>query len=750
MAAQRTTIEVPTADPYFGLAESKLDPPEMRAGIVERTALVNRLVAASSVPIVAVVAPPGYGKTTLLAQWAERRRPSPAWLSCDDGDNDPTALLTYLAAAVARVGPISPDVYRMLASSGGGVTAVPRFLAGISPSGAPVALILDHVEAITNPDSLDTIAEMAVRLPPDWQLVLASRHPLPLPVGRLRAQGRIVEIGADDLAMNPAEADALLAGLGVDPAEANRQTLLERTEGWAISLYLAGLAMRAGTEQRATGFTFTGGERYLGAYLRSELLDRASDSERSFLLRTSVLGRMTGALCDATLDRTGSARVLEQLEGRNLLVVPLDRRREWYRYHHLFRRLLHAELRRREPGIVQDLHSRAAAWFEANGMPGAAIEHAQAGGDTDQVAQMVLDLIQPVWASGRVGTVLRWMAWFEDRGVLERYPAIAVHGALIFALLGDAARTQSWAAVAERAYPAGTLADGSTMGGLLAYLRAMLARDGVEAMRQDSRIGLEQLSPDSPYRATMIYTEGVSYLLDADLDAADPILASAFDAAVDADSRPLAALVLAERSIVAIDRHDWAQVDALTARAVSMVVQGHFENYWTSALVYALAARAALHRGEVEQTRQHLTQAARLRPLLTYPLPVVSVQTLLEMASAYMTLADAGGAEAVLRQAEDILRERPELGVLPIKADQLRSRLDRIAQAPVGASSLTTAELRLLPLLATHLSLGEIAERFHVSRNTVKTQAGSLYRKLGASSRREAISRAHELGLSVI
>jgi LuxR family maltose regulon positive regulatory protein len=638
----------------------------------------------------------------------------------------------------------------MLAGLGAGVTAVPRFLAGIAPTRAPVTVVLDHVEAITSPDCLDTIAEIALRLPPGWQLVLASRHPLPLPVGRLRAQGRIVEIGADDLAMDLAEADALIAGLGLDLAEASRQELLERTEGWATGLYLAALAMRAGTPQWETGFTFTGDDRYLGAYLRSEVLDRASDGERSFLIRTSVLDHLTGALCDATLDRTGSARVLEQLEGRNLLVVPLDRRREWYRYHNLFRRLLHAELRRREPGIVQDLHSRAAAWFETNGMPAAAIAHAQASGDTDQVAQMVLDLIQPVWASGRVGTVLRWMAWFEDRGVLERHPAIAVHGALIFALLGDAARTESWAAVAERAYPGGTLGDGSTMGGLLAYLRAMLAGNGVEAMRQDARIGLDQLSPDSPYRATMIYTEGVSYLLDANLDRADPILATAFEAAVDADSRPLAALVLAERSIVAIDRHDWAQVHALTEQAVSIVVDGRFENYWTSALVYAMAARAALHRGEVEQARQHLARAARLRPLLIYPLPVVSVQALLEMAWAYTTLADAGGADAVLRQAEDILRERPELGVLPIEAEQLRSRLDRIAKAPTGASSLTTAELRLLPLLATHLSLDEIGERFHVSRNTVKTQAGSLYRKLGASSRREAVGRAHELGLNVI
>ena len=254
----------------------------------------------------------------------------------------------------------------------------------------------------------------------------------------------------------------------------------------------------------------------MGDYLRSELLNRISAAEASFLTRTSVLDKMCGSLCDAILGENGSAAVLEQMEARNLLVVPLDRRREWYRYHHLLRGLLQAELRRREPDLVQDLHFRAAAWFEANAMPEAAIGHAQAAGDYDRVARLILELQQPVWAGGRVETVLRWMEWIRDITSAEHYGAIAAHGSLIYALLGQPSEAERWAAAAERASPAGILPDGSTVEATLAYLRAILCRSGIGAMRRDARIAWEGLSPASPYRATMLYTEGISYLLEGD------------------------------------------------------------------------------------------------------------------------------------------------------------------------------------------------------------------------------------------
>jgi LuxR family maltose regulon positive regulatory protein len=623
-------------------------------------------------------------------------------------------------------------------------------VAAVASVQPPVTVLVDHTEAVTSRQCLNTIAEFALRLPPGWQLVLASRTAVPVPTARLRAQGGIFEVTAGDLAMGPPEAQSLLEGAGVEADEASLRELLQRTEGWPAGLYIAALAIKSGTRQSDAGFTFTGDDVYMGDYLRSELLAGISAREASFLARTSVLERMCGSLCDAILEKEGSGAVLEQMEARNLLVLPLDRRREWYRYHHLLRDLLRSELQRQEPGLVADLHFRAAAWFEANSMPEQAIDHAQAAGDFDRVARLILQLQQPVWASGRVETVLRWMEWLGDVTSAEHYGAIAVHGALIFGLLGRPSEAERWAAAAERASPAGILPDGSTMEATLAYLRAILCRKGIGEMRRDAQLAWEGLSPASPYRATMLYTEGVSFLLEGDPTRAGPILARALDLATASGSLPLAGLILAEQCGVAAERDDWAEVTTLAEQAAAIVENGHFGDYWTSALVYAWASRAAVYGGDVSRARFYLWRASRLRPLLTYALPVVSVQALLEMTRSYITLADPGGAVAVLAQAHDILQQRPDLGVLPELAGQLQAGLATGNTRPIGASSLTAAELRLLPLLSTHLSYAEIGERLYVSKNTVKTQAYSAYRKLGVSSRSEAVVRTRELGLDAL
>jgi len=730
----------------FSLPESKFHPPAARAGIVPRTALLERL-AATQAPVTTVIAPPGYGKTTLLAQWAERIGSRAAWLSCDDGDNDPVVLLSALAVALDRIGPVDPAIFSALASSGADISVVPRFVSAIASLQPPVTVLLDHAEAIASRQCLNTIAEFALRLPPGWQLAVASRAELPLPTARLRAEGGIREVTTDDLTMGPLEAAHLLKGAGAEVDEAALHDLLQRTEGWSTGLYIAALAMNSGTPHSDVGFTFTGDDVYMGDYLRSELLGRVSGAEASFLTRTSVLDRMCGPLCDAILGAQGSGRVLEQIEARNLLVVPLDRRREWYRYHHLLRELLQAELRRREPDLAQDLHFRAAMWFEANALPEAAIEHAQAAGDYDRVARLILELQQPVWASGRVETVRRWMEWLSDVTAAEHYGAITAHGSLFAALLGRAGEAERWVAAAERATPAGILPDGSTMEGTLAYLRACLCRDGVAEMRRDAQIAWDGLSPASPYRATMLYTEGLSSLLEDDPDRADPILARALDVSVHVGSPPLTGLILAQRCSVAAQRNSWSEVASLAQRAVGIVQAGRFDDYWTSALVYAWAARAALHQGNISQGRLYLGRAARLRPLLTYALPVVSVQALLEMARCYITLTDPAGAAAVLTQTQDILQQRPDLGVLPQRAAELQSKLATLKAGAVGPSALTAAELRLLPLLPTHLSFPEMAAELFLSPHTVRSQMKSIYRKLDATTRTEAVTRARELGL---
>jgi LuxR family maltose regulon positive regulatory protein len=716
--------------------------------VVARVGLVDRLLASDVVPVVCVVAPAGYGKTTLLAQLAERKGPRVGWVSVDQRDNDPAVLLTYIAVALDRVEPIDPRIVRGLAGPGASILgAVPRLAAAMAAMTQPVALVLDHLELLENQACLDVVAELAAQLPAGSQLLLASRARPPLPVAVLRAQGRVMELGVEELAMDDQEARALLQGAGVGLDHAAVNDLLRRTEGWPVGLYLAALAHKAGGPPATAGPGFSENDRLVADYLWSELLGTIPPEQLSFLTRTAVLDRMSGPLCDVVLGTTGSSAVLAWLEESNLLLVPLDRQRNWYRYHHLFHELLAAELDRREPELVPELHRRAASWCEANGLPESAIDHAQAARDADRVARLVWQLAMPAYGAGRVDTSRRWFDWFDDQGLLGHYPPVAVLGAWLHALVGQPVAAERWADAAEQGPVAGTLPDGSTVQSYRALLRALLCRNGVDRMRADVQAALGELDPGSQWRPTAQLLEGICYVLAGAADRADWILARAVEAATEAGALPVAAIALAERSLVTMHQQDWKQAAILAEQASGVVRVGVLDGYVASALVHTVAGRVAAHQGDIQQAQEQLGRATRLRPLLTYALPYFAVQTLLELGRACLALDDPAGARQVLRQARDILRRRPDLGVLPNQVDEPRSKLDTSRGGITGVSSLTTAELRLLPLLPTYLTYAEIGERLYVSRHTVKTQAISIYRKLGASSRSQAIQRLQELGL---
>ena len=723
---------------------TKFHPPAARRGTVHRTALVERLLA-SHAPVITLVAPPGYGKTTVLAQWADLRAPRVAWVSCDRTDNDPAALWNAVVTSVDAVAPLGRAPSLVLSAKGGGADAVPALMAALERAGTPMTIVLDHLEEVSSHQSRAAIAEFVIRLPAGWQVALASRERLPVPTSRLRAEGRVTEVGPVELAMSVEEAEALLAGADVRSDSRVASELVQLTEGWPVGLYLGGLSLNAGNPVQESAAV--GGDRWITDYLSAELISNLSEEDVRFLVHTSVVDRLCGPLCDAMLATTDSARRLERLVGSTMLVLPLDRHREWYRYHHLLRDHLLGELRMDDSEEIPQLHSRAAGWYEANGRPEEAVEHALAAGDADQVGRLVLDLMSSVWASGRASTVLRWMHWLARHPAAEHKAALMAHGALMYALLGRAAEAEELAEQALRLPASGTLPDGSSVAATLAYLRANLATEGVQAMRRDARSAVVGLSPASPFRATMLHIEGVSHLLEDDLDAADANLAHAADLAAAHGNLPLVSLALAERFVVAVGMDDWAAAGSFADRAVKLVDDGGFDGYWTSALVFAVGARAAAHRGDIPAARRLARRGSLLRPLLTYALPVVSVQALVELAHAYVGFAELDGARAVLTQAVAIVQQRPELGTLSHALDVLRARVGPLADSPRGASSLTAAELRLVPLLPTHLSMPEIGAQLHLSRHTVKSQSISLYRKLGVSSRSQAVARMTELHL---
>jgi LuxR family transcriptional regulator, maltose regulon positive regulatory protein len=597
--------------PSFPILESKLTPAPTRPGIVSRVRLLDWLEASAATPVVAMSAPAGYGKTVLAVEWAKRDPRPFVWLSIDRHDNDPAVLLTYLAVGLDRVEPIDPAVLGVLASRGASITrtVLPRLGAALASKALAVVVVLDDVQLLHDQEGLDALVVLVDHLPPGSQLAVISRGEPPLPMARWRAEGRLAELGPGELAMDPAEAGRLLAAARVELADGEVAELTRRTEGWPVALYLAALSVKARHPGHPSEVGFEGRDQLLVDYLQSALLSGLSPTKVQFLTRTAVLERLSGPLCDAVLGTTGSAAVLASLERSNLLVVPLDRQRAWYRYHQLFRELLRGQLERSEPELVGELTRRAAKWCQQHGLAEAGIDYAMDAGDADLVARGVEQAAIGVYRSGRLATVQRWFDWFDDHGLLQQYPAVAVLGAWIQALGGHAAAAERWAAAAERGSYEGLLPDGSaSIAGWRALLRAKLCRHGVAQMRTDAELALTLLPVASLWRAPAQLLAGISRLLGGDLGLADDVLAEAVEVAQDTGATLAASVALAERAILAIGRQDWQDAAALVDQARSLVGTAHLEDCPTSIVVYAAAARVAIHHGNRDQADQDLAR----------------------------------------------------------------------------------------------------------------------------------------------
>ena len=727
--------------------EALLSAPVVRPGSVSRTALVNRLRVADSQPVVSVIASAGYGKTTLLGQWSERDSRPFAWVSLA-ADCEARSLVAAVTAALSRVGAIDSAALSKLGPRvKSSRLALRRLAQAFYAAEKPVVLVLDCVEHLRTRDCLDVVSQLMTHVPLGSTLVLAGRTRPELPIARLRAGGRLFELGADDLAFSRRESLLLLQEAGVEADLEAGAEIVERSEGWAAGLHLAALSLRDPSVREVAG-RFTGADRFVVEYLQSELLAHLRPTEIRFLTRTSVLETLSGPSCDAVLESKGSASRLSALE-KSGLAAPLDRTRETYRYRRLLRDMLRAELDQREPELVPVLNRRAARWCEARGRLEDAVDHAVAAGDADRVARLLGVVALPIFQRGGAATVERWLAWFDDDRKLVRHPAVAVLGAWVHAARGRAETAERWFKDAQGASPKGPMPDGSRgMRPWLALLRAAFCRDGAEHMLADAEVAVRELPAGSYWRPAALLLRGAAHRLAGDLDRADANMAATVDAAAGIKASDVQALALAERSLIAGARGDHPSARSLAQEAGSLVEDTGLRRYPTSALELVAAARAELRGGTWERARANLDEAERLRPALTYALPWCAVQARLELARTHMTLLEVADAKSLLDEAAEVIRRRPGLGVLEAEAEEIRAECMKALSVREGrVSTLTPAELRLMPLLSSHLSFREIGEQLFVSRNTVKTQAISVYRKLGVSSRSEAIARAADLGL---
>ena len=704
-----------------------------------RRAIVDQLCADGDARLVTVTAPAGYGKTTLLAQWVEHDTRCSAWLSIAQFDNDPMVLLDGIRAAMASAGTVR-DRERALSgisSRNAFPDGVARVIGDVDTS-IESLLVLDGAEQLHNPESLAIVREFVEQLPGNVVLAIASRIDIDLPTASLRARGALVELSADDLAFSRAEVADVCRQGSVAIAEGDIDELLARTEGWPTAVYLKVLDIQLNGPSVGR-LHVCGDDETLACYLREEVIARLSPAQASFLTRTSILESLSGSLCAFVLDDPEAQNVLESLVLPTRLILPLDQHRTWYRCHPLLRQHLAADLHRREPHLESELHARAATWYQANGNAGRAISHAMRAGDEDLVSRLVVASARQRFVAGEIDTVTGWLEWFGDIDRAARHPEIAPIAVLAYCNIGEPGRARHWMAVAEA-----TSAELGALKPILDLARAMMCPQSIDQMLTDAIAAREGLTAASEWYAAATAMAAIATFWKGEIDDADALFAAAAEAGDRYDAAPASVLAYAVRSGIANDRGDRTGAEAFAERALRLVREHRLERIAASVLPFVAAARGATRRGDPAGAAQLLAQATALRPALSVATPVVSVHTLLEMAEAEAERANIGGARQVLREAADIVRQCGSLGPLEARLNEMK---ERIATAPLGdggVATLTNAELRLLPLLATHLSFPEIGVRLYVSRHTIKSQAMSIYRKLGASSRSEAVQVARQ------
>ncbi len=724
MHERATNVSTPVvADPLASLLRTKLGIRPRPRGVVTRSRLQTALDRAVDARLILVSAPAGFGKSTLLADWLTSGALRSAWVSLDAGDNDVIRFTACLCAAAAELaGRPAEEGAFVAARPFDGTLAVARAVALLREDSVrtPRVLVLDDYHVIEEPEVHRVVASLIAYLPRGIRLAVATRADPQLPLARLRATGEFLEIRADDLAFRPAEAGQLLRGAGLDLTPGEIDLLTSRTEGWAAALRLAAAALqdRPGRDELVRGFGAT--HRYLLDYIIEEVLARLPDDTQEFLLRTSILERMTGSLCDAVTGGRDGQACLEALERANLLVIPLDDQRRWYRYHGLFREVLRNRLSNLHRDEVADLHRRASQWHREEGHAIEAIEYAVRSGDVEH-ARTVLDSSTFEYLNrGELSMVRRWLDALPPT-VVRADPHLSASYAWCLVLAGETAGVEERLADMERGMadpPGHEPLFGAILPPELALLRSRLAGLGKDTTTEieQARLALTLLPPGLPPYVDAIIRGNASVLI------ADALLASGdTEAAVAAYEAALPDLRAGGNGFGA-------------AHAVASLAEIDLRRPDPAAAL----ARCELHLGAPgEPTRVAdgavwIAKADALAQLGMLEEATIDARRGLDLVSR-------SGASASARTAKELLERIAHKGTSA--RAQLRS-------GDLGTpESLTDREIEILQLVARGHSNRQIAARLVVALGTVKSHLHSISEKLGASNRTEAVARGRDRGL---
>lgn len=731
--------------------ETKLRPPPRRDNWVHRCRLMDAMALAARRPVTLVAAPAGYGKTTVVAQWLYGEdRQSAAWVSLDRGDNDSDHLWTHVAAALERAGCPLPVLEP---ARGGGIPAEPStalllaILNALAVTLDDMVLVLDDFQFIQSPARHAEVEFFIENLPPQAHLVIVTRSDPGLRLGRLRVSNALAELRADDLAFTPQEAHELLAHEGVDLSEGALSHLMERTEGWPAALYLAALTLAGQSDPDDFVHRFSGDNRFIGDYLAEEVLSRHSDPVRNFLLRVSLLDRFSAPLCDHVAGMTQSATILRDLERDNLFLVPLDGDRQWFRFHHLFAAVARTELELTDPAQVPILHARAAEWFSSQGHVAEAIEHYLLADRGDDAAR----LVQAHWLhfadTGRLPTVL---AWLKALGTVDNCPAALVTAAWIAASTGDETALVGHldALDALGALPDGPLPDGCrSVESARSLIEGLFGHLGPLRMLSSAQRATElETDPQSPFYAMAHLALGHAWYVLGEPDKASASLSIASTN----DRAPVLVRVLALsfRSLLESERGDTVRARECAESAMEVVDARGMRASPQSSPAFTALAQAQAAAGKADDAMMTLEVGLARRHQGNAQSVWGAIHNLMVGARVAAQLGHSRMARELLAEL-DMRMDRfcDGMEMMLSRRDALQRMVTAATGPDVLDDRLTERELALLRRLQGDLSLQEISAELYLSHNTVKTHARSVYRKLGAHSRAEAVIIARQRSL---
>jgi LuxR family maltose regulon positive regulatory protein len=736
------------------LIETKLHPPAARKEWVERPELVKDLDDAA-VKLILVAAPPGFGKTTLVAQWRSspiNHRPF-AWVSLDRADNDPGRLWEHLVSALHLACPAfdSEKILPILRGQAPdlGETMIPVLINEIASLPEQVVLVLDDYHLIKKRACHEQVALLLSHLPPSGQVVIITRADPPLPLARMRAVGEMVEIRARELRFDLREAAELIRGVvAVELTDRDVADLVERTEGWAAGLYLAALSLRR-FSPGAFVRQFTGDNRFIVDYLVEDVLSHQPDEIREFLTRTSVLGRFCAPLCDAVTGSADATAIIDVLERENLFVVPLDENRQWFRYHHLFAQVLRGQLAKTEPDLVPALRARASAWHRTSGSTDEAVTYALAAGDVDGAVELIARHYDSYIDSGRVATVRRWLGLLGDDRIAAS--PLAAHCAVwTAALSGDQRIVRRYLPLIESAGDAGPLPDGlRSFASSAAILRAMFGFEGLGPMREAGlRAVALETDPGSRWSSAAHSALAVALYWAGEFELAHMH-------AQEARLHPEALAMLRLKAItvmtwLSVEAGQLTQADEFAREAKKLVTDPSVGLGSTpqSSFGYLAVGAVLAAQGHLREARSELEHALQLRRKWPGLSPWPKLEALLRLAPALAGLGDRAGSAALLNEARQLLDS------LPAGTDAQVARLERLERQLLARSRpvmsgepLTERERDVLRMLQGTMSLRDIGRELYLSPNTIKTHTRTLYRKLGVSDRKDAVARGRQHGL---